>query len=215
MFIYLNALFVGLLVLSNILGVKLFSVGDYMLPAAAVVYVVTYLITDVISEVYGKDLARKTVQAGFFTQVIALVFIFVAIELPAAPIFGMQEEFASILGGSFRVMLASLVAYVISQNLDVTIFHRLKEKHGEKRLWLRNNLSTMSSQLVDTTIFISIAFAGTVPTSVLLTMIATQYVFKLLVAIVDTPIVYALVKWARNNHKHELLYNSKVETKAI
>ncbi|MDL4839013.1 queuosine precursor transporter [Aquibacillus rhizosphaerae] len=202
MFIYLNALFVGLLVLSNILGVKLFSVGEYMLPAAAVVYVVTYLLTDVISEVYGKDAARKTVQAGFFTQVVALVFIFVAIQLPAAPAFGLQTEFSAILGGSFRVMLASLVAYVISQNLDVSIFHRLKKKHGEKKLWLRNNLSTMSSQLIDTTIFITIAFVGSVPMQVLLGMIVTQYVFKLIVAAVDTPLVYLLVKWAKRDKQY-------------
>ncbi len=75
MFVYLNALFVGLLLLSNILGVKLFSIGGVVLPAAVIVYVVTYLITDVIGEVYGKDAARRTVQAGFLTQVIALGFI--------------------------------------------------------------------------------------------------------------------------------------------
>ncbi|MBB6452378.1 hypothetical protein HNQ94_000823 [Salirhabdus euzebyi] len=197
MFIYLNALFVGLLVVSNILGVKLFSIGEFVLPAAVIVYVVTYLITDVIGEVYGKDVARKTVQAGFFTQLIVLVFIFLAIQLPSAPIFGAQSEFETILGGSFRVILASLISYAVSQNLDVSLFHRLKAKHGEKKLWLRNNVSTMSSQLVDTTLFITIAFWGTVPTSVLLGMIGTQYAFKLLIAIIDTPIAYALVKLAK------------------
>ncbi|MDC3416883.1 queuosine precursor transporter [Aquibacillus salsiterrae] len=197
MYIYLHSLFVGLLILSNILGVKLISVGNFILPAAVIAYVVTYLITDVIGEVYGKDAARKTVQAGFLTQVIGLVFIYLAIELPAAPIFANQEAFATILGGSFRVMLASLLAYLVSQNVDVIIFHRLKEKHGEKKLWLRNNLSTMLSQLLDTTIFIAIAFAGTVPTPVLISMIVTQYVVKFMIAIIDTPIAYLLVKLAK------------------
>jgi queuosine precursor transporter len=204
MFVYLNALFVGLLILSNILGVKLFSIGDYVLPAAVIVYVVTYLITDVIGEVYGKDAARKTVRAGFFTQVIALVFIFIAIQLPAAPVFGSQEEFQLILGGSFRVILASLLSYVVSQHLDVYIFHRLKAKHGEKKLWLRNNLSTMTSQLIDTSIFITVAFAGIVPTSVLFTMILTQYVFKFIVAVIDTPIAYVLVKMAKRGGEQKL-----------
>ncbi|UJL45450.1 queuosine precursor transporter [Virgibacillus sp. NKC19-16] len=204
MFIYLNALFVGLLIVSNILGVKLFRIGEFILPAAVIVYVVTFIITDVIGEVYGKDAARKTVQAGFFTQIIVMIFIFIAIQLPAAPAFGLQAEFETILGGSFRVMLASLLSYIASQNLDVSLFHRLKAKHGKKKLWLRNNVSTMTSQLVDTTIFIIIAFWGTVPFTVLLGMIATQYVFKLIVALVDTPIVYLLVKIARKSKQEQM-----------
>ncbi|WP_099159754.1 queuosine precursor transporter [Virgibacillus ndiopensis] len=205
MFIYLNALFVGLLLLSNILGVKLFSIGEFILPAAVVVYVVTYLVTDVIGEVYGKEAARKTVQAGFVTQVFALIFIYIAIQLPAAPVFGAQAEFEQILGGSFRVILASLISYIASQNIDVSIFHRLKEKHGEQKLWLRNNVSTMTSQLVDTTLFISIAFWGTVPTTVLLGMILTQYVFKFLIALVDTPFAYLLVRIARKSERKAAL----------
>ncbi|OZU88154.1 transporter [Virgibacillus indicus] len=201
MFVYLNALFVGLLIVSNILGVKLFSIGEFILPAAVIVYVATFMITDVIGEVYGKDAARKIVQAGFFTQIIVMIFVFIAIELPAAPVFGSQSEFETILGGSFRVMLASLLSYFTSQNLDVSIFHRLKNKHGEKKLWLRNNVSTITSQLVDTTIFITVAFWGTVPFTVLLGMIVTQYVFKFCVALIDTPIVYLLVRMAKKS-KH-------------
>ncbi|SDJ42010.1 queuosine precursor transporter [Salimicrobium halophilum] len=197
MLLYLNALFVGLLVVSNILGVKLFSIGEFVLPAAVIVYVVTYIITDVIGEVYGKDAARQTVQAGFFTQLVVLVFILIAIELPAAPVFGAQEEFSTILGGSFRVMVASLLSYLVSQHLDVSLFHGLKKKHGSRKLWLRNNVSTASSQLVDTFIFITVAFAGTVPLTVLIGMAVTQYVFKLIVAIVDTPITYLLVRMAK------------------
>ncbi|WP_163971903.1 queuosine precursor transporter [Oceanobacillus halotolerans] len=197
MFIYLNALFVGLLLLSNILGVKLFQIGEFMLPAAVIVYVVTYLLTDVIGELYGKDAARKTIQAGFFTQIIALVFVFIAIQLPAAPVFGAQAEFEQILGGSFQVIVASLLSYLASQHIDVTIFHRLKARHGSQKLWLRNNLSTMSSQLIDTTIFITVAFWGTVPAGALVGMIATQYVFKLGIALIDTPIAYILVKFGK------------------
>lgn len=197
MYIYLNSLFVGLLILANILGVKLFSVGGYILPAAVIVYVLTYLVTDVIGEVYGKEMAQKTVKAGFITQVFAILFIFIAIKLPAASVFQLQPEFAEVLGGSFRVMIASLISYLVSQNLDVFIFHRLKAKHGNRKLWLRNNLSTMGSQLMDTTIFITIAFYGIVPLPVLFGMIGTQYAFKFLVAVVDTPVAYALVKLSR------------------
>ncbi|MFA1820350.1 queuosine precursor transporter [Virgibacillus oceani] len=197
MYIYLSTMFVGLLIISNVLAVKLIDIWGFILPAAVIVYVVTYLLTDVIGELYGKKAARKTVHSAFITQIAALIFIFITIQLPAAPVFESQAQFEEILGGSFRVILASLISYIASQNLDVTIFHRLKAKHGKRKLWLRNNLSTMTSQLVDTTIFITIAFWGTIPGNVLLGMIATQYVFKLLIALIDTPIAYLLVYLGR------------------
>jgi queuosine precursor transporter len=203
MLIYLNSLFVGLLILSNILAVKLFSLGEWaVLPAAVIVYVFTYPITDVIGEVYGKDAARATVRAGLLTQVFALIFIAAAINLPSAPFFGMQSEFESILSGSFRITLASLISYFVSQNLDVSVFHKLKAKHGNDKLWLRNNSSTLLSQLADTTIFITIAFFGTMPLTALLALVGTQYLFKLVVAIVDTPIVYLLVRFARKEKEN-------------
>src|SRR5699024_1157767 len=133
MLFYLTALFSGLLVVSNILGVKLFAVGEFMLPAAVIVYMATFLITDVIGEVYGKKNARRTVQAGFFTQVVVLFFIYLAIDLPPAPAFTMQAEYEMILGGSFRVIVASLVSYMVNQHLDVSIFYILQDCHRFSR----------------------------------------------------------------------------------
>ncbi|HSI66090.1 MAG TPA: queuosine precursor transporter [Planococcus sp. (in: firmicutes)] len=202
MLLYLNGAFVGLLILSNILAVKLFSIGPWLvLPAAVIVYVFTFPITDTIAEVYGKEAARQTVLAGFITQLAALAFIFFSIQLPSAQFFGDQESFETILSAGFRVTLASLISYFISQNLDVTIFHKLKERHGDSKLWVRNNASTMGSQLVDTTLFITIAFYGTIPLGALLAMIGTQYLFKLAVAAFDTPLVYLLVKLCRREQK--------------
>ena len=154
MLYYLNGLFVGLLILSNILAVKLFSIGSWIvLPAAVIVYVFTYPILDVITEVYGKKAARRTVLTGFVTQLFAIVFIWIAIQLPAASFYEHQQSFEIIFTAGFRVTIASLIAYLVSQNLDVFIFDKLKKRHGEKKLWLRNNASTMASQLVDTSIF--------------------------------------------------------------
>jgi len=210
MLYYLNGVFVGLLILSNILAVKLFSIGSWIvLPAAAIIYVCTYPIMDVITEAYGKKAARKTVIAGFITQLFAVFFIWLAIKLPAAPFYEHQEAFDTIFSASFRVTIASLVAYIISLNLDVTIFDKLRKRHGEKKLWVRNNVSTMISQLVDTSIFIVIAFYGIMPLSVLIGMIFSQYIFKFIIAILDTPIVYLLVAVCRkvdkeNVKKHQL-----------
>ncbi|CAH2714710.1 queuosine precursor transporter [Neobacillus rhizosphaerae] len=194
MILYLNGIFVGLLILANIVAVKLFSIGNgIILPAAVVIYIFTFPIIDVIVEVYGKKEAQRTVKAGLIMQILALLFITITIHLPAAPIFNDQESFQTILNGSFRVIIASLISYAISQNLDVFVFNKLKTIHGQKKLWLRNNASTMLSQLIDTTIFITIAFYGTMPMAVLVSLILTQYVFKFFASMATTPIVYLLV----------------------
>jgi uncharacterized integral membrane protein (TIGR00697 family) len=203
MLFYLTALFSGLLVLSNILGIKIFAAGSFMLPAAVVVYMVTFLITDVIGEVYGKKMAKRTIRAGFLTQVVALFFIYLAIELPPAPTFGMQNEYEMILGGSFQLILASLISYIVSQNIDVAIFHNLKEKHGRRKLWLRNNASAAVTQFVDTTLFILIGFWGIIPFEGLISMIIMQYIAKFIIMLFDTPIVYILVHFARKYRVRE------------
>lgn len=202
MILYLNGIFVGLLILANIVAVKLFSIGDWIiLPAAVIIYIFTYPIIDVIVEVYGKKEAQRTVNSGLIMQILALIFIAITIHLPAAPIFNDQESFQTILNGSFRVILASLISYAVSQNLDVFVFNKLKAIHGPKKLWLRNNASTMLSQLIDTTIFITIAFYGTVPIAVLGSLILTQYVFKFVASISTTPIVYLLVNLIRRQQR--------------
>lgn len=206
MILYLNGAFVGLLILANIVAVKLFSVGTFaILPAAVVVYIFTYPLVDVIVEVYGKKEGQRTVQAGLMTQIVALLFLAITIHLPAAPIFKNQDSFQIILNGSFRVIVASLISYGVSQNLDVFVFNRLKTIHGNKKLWLRNNASTMLSQLIDTSIFISIAFWGTMPLAVLGGLIVTQYIFKFLASIAMTPFVYGLVRLIRKKEETDSL----------
>lgn len=198
MLLYLNGIFVGLLILANIVAVKLFSIGEWaVLPAAAIIYICTYPIVDTIVEVYGKEAGQRTVRAGLVTQLLAILFITIAIYLPPAPFFEHQDAFKTILGGSFRVILASLISYMISQNLDVYVFNKLKQRHGLKKLWLRNNASTMLSQLVDTFIFIIIAFYGTMPIAALFTLVCTQYIFKFSASIIATPFVYVLVGMIR------------------
>ncbi|MBO0962721.1 queuosine precursor transporter [Neobacillus sp. MM2021_6] len=204
MIFYLNGIFVGLLILANIVAVKLFSIGDFaMLPAAVIVYIFTYPLIDVIVEVYGKKEGRRAVQAGLITQILALIFITITIHLPAAPVFQDQKSFETILNGSFRVIIASLISYAVSQNLDVFVFNKLKGMHGQKKLWLRNNASTMLSQLIDTTIFITIAFYGTMPIAILGSLILTQYIFKFGAAILTTPLVYGLVHMIRKQETKE------------
>lgn len=193
----LNCLFVVSLIIANIVASKIVSFWGLVVPAAIVAYPVTFLITDVIGEIWGKEEANRTVKIGFVCQLFSLLLIGLAILLPVAPFANNQVEFKSILGQSFRCVTASLVAYLCSQSWDVYVFHKLKNINGEKHKWIRNNLSTMTSQIIDTAIFITIAFIGSVPN--IFTMIISQYVIKVVYALLDTPFFYFLTRKKRSD----------------
>lgn len=190
--ILLNCIFVIGLVISNIVAAKVVTFGWMVAPAAIVIYPLTFLITDVIGELWGREEANRTVRTGLLCQVISMLLIAAAIALPVAPFADNQAAFAGILGNTFRMVFASLVAYLASQSWDVFLFHLLKNKTGDRYKWLRNNASTMSSQIIDTLIFITIAFWGTVPN--IWVMVASQYVIKLCIALIDTPFFYLLTR---------------------
>ncbi|MFA9556363.1 queuosine precursor transporter [Evansella sp. AB-rgal1] len=199
--ILLAGLFIAALLVSNVISTKLFDIGGVVLTAGLLAYPLTFLISDSISEVYGKSIAKKVILIGLLANILMLGFFYVAISLPAASFWPMQGEFEAILGAVPRVVAASLVAYFFSQLFDVNLFHKLKEKTQGKHLWLRNNGSTLASQLLDSIIFVFIAFYGTMPLSALFVMIGTQYLVKLLIALADTPFIYLTVKWLNNDKK--------------
>ena len=174
----LTSIFCVCLILSNILACKILSFvnGLIVVPSAVVVYWLTYLMTDVIGE-------------------IAIILIFIATILPVAPFSDNQAEFEMILGSTARVTIASMISYFVSQSWDIFVFHKLKDIFPNKK-WIRNNVGTMTSQIIDTFIFIFIAFYGKVPSIV--TMAISQYIVKFFLAILDTPIFYLLTK---NNEK--------------
>lgn len=192
--ILLNVLFAASLIVANVVAGKIIMLfGFFVLPAAVVSYAFTFLITDVIGELWGKEEAQKTVKKGLVAQVFASLLILVAQHLPVAPFAAdMQNSFNALLGQNWRFALASLTAYYVSQTNDVYIFHKLKAKHGDKYKWIRNNLSTMTSQFIDTGIFITVAFWGTVPN--IWVMILSQYFIKLCLAAMDTPFFYLLTR---------------------
>lgn len=205
----LNGIFVATLIVANIVSAKVVSFWGLVIPAAIVAYPLTFLMTDVIGEIWGKDEANRTVKLGLVCQLLSLILIGLAIVLPVAPFADNQAEFQSIMGQSFRVVAASLVAYMIAQFNDVHIFHKLKEKTNGKHKWLRNNVSTMTSQLIDTAIFITIAFIGTVPN--IWVMIASQYLIKLIYAVLDTPFFYLLTKEHKQKSRYDNGYNQNLE----
>ena len=193
----LASFFVSLLIVSNIIAGKLLQIGDWVLPAGILAYPLTFLISDTIAEVYGRKTTTRIIWVGFATSLLMVLIIYMARIFPAAPFWENQEAFDLILGSVPRIVLASMVAYLVSQYHDVIAFHFWKNFTNGRYLWLRNNASTMMSQAVDTVLFVSIAFAGTLDFSVIINMILTQYVVKILIAIVDTPLVYVLVSQVR------------------
>lgn len=190
--VLLNSIFVVSLIIANIVAVKVVSFWGLILPSAVVVYPITFLITDIIGEIWGRAEANRTVRNGFICQLISLVLIGLAILLPVAPFADNQALFVAILGNTFRMVFASLVAYLVAQSWDVLIFHWLKNKTQNKHKWLRNNASTMTSQLLDTMIFITIGFYGVVPN--IWVMVLSQYIVKLALALIDTPFFYLLTR---------------------
>lgn len=188
----LLGIFVVSLIVANIVSAKIVSFWGLVIPAAIVAYPLTFLITDVIGEIWGKEMANRAVKIGFICQLISLVLIGLSILLPVAPFADNQAQFVGIMKSSFRVVAASLVAYLVSQSWDVWLFHKLKEKCNGKHKWLRNNASTLTSQMIDTAIFITIAFWGVVPN--IWVMILSQYLIKAAYALLDTIPFYLLTK---------------------
>lgn len=191
----LNGLFVTSLIIANILSAKIVTFLGLVIPAAIVAYPLTFLMTDVIGELWGKQEANHTVKIGFYCQIISLLMIGLAIMLPVAPFADNQEEFKSILSSSFRVVAASMIAYLCSQSWDVWIFHKIKDRNIHHK-WIRNNVSTITSQIIDTAIFITIAFIGIVPN--IWTMIFSQYLIKVVFALLDTIPFYLLTSKITN-----------------
>ena len=211
--VVLTALFVAALVTAQVISAKLLAVslpvlGAVTAPGGTLAYAVTFFASDCLSELYGKSYARTVVNVAFGMNFVLLALVFATIATPAAQGSVDPAAFETVLGLSGNVVLGSLAAYVISQNWDVIAFHRIREFTDGDALWLRNVGSTASSQLIDTVVFTLVAFAvapavlgvgAALPTPVLVSLVVGQYVLKLLIALVDTPLVYAAVALVRRD----------------
>ena len=199
---FIKYLFVTSLLLANILASKIIVVGGLVLPAAIILYPLTFLFTDVVAEVEGKKSASSLVMAGFYLSIFMVAVILAGRLLPPAGFWKHQEAYTAILGSTPRIVLASMIAYLISQNHDVWAFHWWRKKTAGRHLWLRNNLSTIVSQMIDSVLFIGIAFWGTVPPATIGVMILSQYAVKVGIALLDTPICYLMVRLYESDRKH-------------
>lgn len=185
----LSGLFIGGLVVAALIASKIIIIAGVAVPAGVLAYSITFIVSDVISEVWGKECANNIVQSGFVTLVMTSALAWLAVVWPAAPFWHGQENFSAVIGTTPRIVAASLVAYLVSQKHDIWLFHLLKKRTNGKHLWLRNNASTVISQFIDSAIFVTIAFWGILPVG---EIILGQWLIKLAIAALDTPIVYIL-----------------------
>ena len=204
-----TAVFAGSVVLANVLAAKLTwielpGIGGVAVPAGFVAFGVAYLASDLLVEYHGKDYAATVINGTVITLIIAYALVFLAIWMPTAPFYDGQEAFVATLGDSASIILASVVALALAQHLDVRLFANLKNRTAGGHRWLRNCGSTAVSQGVDTVVFITLGFAifpalglGGDPTWgwALVSIVAGQYIVKLLVALIDTLPFYAVTEF--------------------
>lgn len=199
------------LVISNVITAKTIQTGiplfgsTILVPSAVICYCITFLMTDVIGEIWGKKEARTVVLGGFACQVLATALIIIGQAMPAADS-AMQSSYEMLLGQNAVFVIASMTAYLLSQSWDVFIFHRIRNhvlaNGGSSRSrWIWNNASTMTSQIIDTVVFIGIAFGlgfGWLFDPVMLpqlgAMMVGQYLCKFALAALDTPFFYLLTR---------------------
>lgn len=171
-----------------------------ILPGAAFAYALTFFASDCVAELYGRRDAQVMVNVGFLMNFVLLALVWLTIEAPVYPDSPVAADtFEAVMAPSTGIVAGSLAAYVVSQNMDVITFHEIRDRTDGRMLWLRNVASTASSQLVDTIIFIAIAFVvfQGMPLGDAVALAVGQYVVKLLVAGLDTPFVYGVVELAK------------------
>lgn len=186
----LYALIVFNLILCNIQVMKTVELFGLTATLGNVLYAGVFLVTDILSEFYGKKEAQKGVFLGFAALILTTIYMQIAVHfVPAAEDFA-QPHLAAVFGFLPRVALAGTIAYLISQFHDIWAFHFWKRITGERMLWVRNNASTLVSQFLDSLVFCTIAFYGVFSFSVWLEILLTTYVLKVVVAVLDTPFIY-------------------------
>lgn len=195
-FAIFTGFFCACLIISNILAFKTFEIYMITLPCAVIIFPITYIVNDVLTEVYGYEKVRKVIFLGFILNLIAVIAYKIAIALPAPSYFTGSEAFEMVLGNSLRVLIASFLAYLIGSLVNSYVMSKLKQWE-EKYLFARCILSTLCGEGLDAIIFISIAFIGTMPAEALIIMIIAQALFKTIYEI----IIYPLTRYIINKVK--------------
>ncbi|MBU0597072.1 queuosine precursor transporter [Patescibacteria group bacterium] len=202
-FILLASIFIAGLLSANMLGTKITVLFGVAVSVGIFAYPLTFMITDVISEVFGKERAKQVVWSALIAQILVLLLIYISIKLPAADRYALNNEYVQVFSSSLRMIVASLIAFVVSQTHDIWAFNFWKIKTKGRYLWFRNNASTFVSQAIDTLLFMFIAFYGISDKFTVLFILQLSFsywIFKIIFAVLDTPFIYLLVRWLRKDN---------------
>ncbi len=202
----ITAIFVTSLIISNLIAVKLVALGPLFIPAAIIIFPISYIFGDILTEVYGYARARQVIWIGFGCNLLAVIVIWLSIQLPPAPFWNIgpwrdaqiaQQAYASIFGFTPRLLLASFIAYLLGEFLNSFVLAKMKVATGGRHLWLRTIGSTLVGQLADSGVFIFLAFYGLVPGAELRGLIITQWLLKSLYEAAVTPFTYLVVNYLK------------------
>jgi uncharacterized integral membrane protein (TIGR00697 family) len=200
--LFLFALYLTSMVLVNTLGSKITTLGTVRASVGVFFMPILFLVTDIVGEVFGRKTSTQFVNMSTIMLVFMFAMMGLCIVLPANPTWGLQESYATIFGSSMRMTAASLISFFIAQHVDVFAFSTIKRLTKEKHLWIRNNVSTIVSQFIDTTIFMFVAFyhmTDRYTASFIFSLIIPYWLFKVLFAFLDTPLCYLGVWWLRHD----------------
>lgn len=192
-FVIMAALFVTCLITANIIAVKLVNIHGFILPAAILIFPLSYILGDVLTEVYGYRRARRVIWLGFFCNLVAVAAIWIGQILPPVSFWDGQMAYERILGYAPRILTASFLAYLVGEFANAVVLAKLKIATSGRWLWVRTIGSTVVGQGLDSLLFITIAFAGTIPLGTLLSAIVTQWAAKCLYEAAVTPLTYVIV----------------------
>jgi len=187
-----TALFVAVLLVSNVAATKILILGPFTFDGGTILFPLSYIFGDILTEVYGYARSRKVIWLGFICAAVMSAMLALVGALPPAADWPLQDAYLSILGQTPRIVVASLIAYLAGEFSNSFTLAKLKVATQGRWLWLRTISSTLLGQLVDTALFVVIAFSGLFPNSLLWVMILSNYLFKCGVEVLFTPVTYWL-----------------------
>ena len=196
-FVTLAALFVACLLTANTMASKLIVLGGVVLSAAIVIFPLSYVLGDVLTEVWGYGAARRVIWLGFACNALMVAALWLGGALPPAPFWKGQAAYEDVLGATPRILLASFLGYLAGEFANAYVLARLKILTRGRWLWTRTIGSTLVGQALDTVVFVTLAFARTVPPPALLAIIAGQWAVKVAYEAAATPLTYAAVGWLK------------------
>ena len=209
------AVFITSLITSNIMSVKLIGVWGLVLPAGVLIFPVSYITGDVLTEVYGYDRARKIIWVGFLCNLMTVVVIWLGQIIPPASFWDGQAAYERILGYAPRLLIASFLAYLAGEFFNAYVMAKMKIATKGRWLWTRTISSTLAGQGIDSLVFITIAFTGTVPAGTMFAAIITQWLVKSAYEAAATPITYKVVAFLKREehldvYDHDTRFNPLV-----